>query len=70
MSADLEPMLIFESLYAEIQRLKAVVESQNRSIDRHLTLINELCDALEFYAPFSLEPHYRALITRAREATR
>ena len=39
-------------------------------ITRRNQLIAELCDAMEFYAPFSLEPHYRALVERAREATR
>ena len=33
-------------------------------------LITELCEALERYAPFSMEPHYRELLQRAREATR
>jgi hypothetical protein len=40
-----EVRVIVASKDAEIERLKAVIESQNYSIDKHLGLITELCDA-------------------------
>ena len=60
----------FAEYSAEIEQLKVVVESQNRSIDRHLGLISELCDALEWYVPLSLTLRDRELLQRAREASK
>jgi hypothetical protein len=53
---------------AEIERLKAVIESQNYSIDKHLGLITELCDALTESDPYTYHGS-SDLIQRAREAT-
>jgi tryptophan synthase alpha subunit len=43
-----------------------VADSKLREYEK---LITELCDALEWYVPFSLKPRDRELIQRAREAT-
>lgn len=56
---------------AEIERLNAVIESQNRSIDRHLCIITELCDALDRSDPIQISIQEVAnLLQRAWEATR
>jgi hypothetical protein len=65
--SELQPMLIFESLYAEIERLKE--ENAHfawRDKDKN-KLITELADALEEYDMLPC-PKYETLIQRAREA--
>ena len=52
----------------EIEGLKARVEALRQIREEDKALITELCDALEFYVPFSSEPHYREILRRAREA--
>ena len=68
-----EPMLIFESLYAEIERLKAeneTLRAANASFVGGMHwrngLIAELCDALETY---TYPGAFEELVQRAREAT-
>jgi hypothetical protein len=60
---------------AEVQRLKANIiwlEARNKALTEmrieDKALITKLCDAMEFYVPFSLEPHYREFLQRVREA--
>jgi chromosome segregation ATPase len=68
---------------AEIERLKAEIKDllqQNaewqkalvEAVEKRDKLITELCEALEWYVPFSLEPRQKAgeLLQRAREATK
>jgi hypothetical protein len=44
--SELEPMLIFESLYAEIERLKGELVKAYSEVTYQRTLITELADAL------------------------
>jgi hypothetical protein len=62
---------------AEIERLKAenkkdmeVMIAMGITIEGKNQLITELCDALEWYVPFSLTPRDWDLLDRAREATK
>jgi hydrogenase maturation factor HypF (carbamoyltransferase family) len=71
------PMLIFESLYAEIERLKVEIEGSRRLcqvwIDKSSKqdkLITELAAALEIYGTMYPGTPLKELIQRAREATR
>jgi hypothetical protein len=69
-----EILRVFLEQNAEIERLKAVIESQNYSIDKHLGLITELCDALKARNQLGDTQQYLKAVTdllqRGREATR
>jgi len=66
-----DPMLIFESLYAEIERLKAyeavIIEAYEAKLREKDKLITELADELECHNGDHLQDD---LIERAREAAR
>jgi hypothetical protein len=68
------PILIFESLYAEIERLKAyeavIIEAYEAKLREKDKLITKLADALDRSDPIQISiQEVAALIQRAREAT-